>query len=399
MNSTTNTNPLISRRLVSLDAFRGFTMLAMASSGLGFRQLAKNNPENEWLQSLSFQLSHVEWQGWAAWDMIQPAFMFIVGVSMAYSYASRQARGDSYGSMFRHALKRSLVLILLGVFLRSNNKSHTYWTFTDVLSQIGLGYTFLFLLWNRKTWIQVAACIGILIGYWGLFAAWPLPGPDFDYATTGVSPDWKYNFSGFYAHWNKNTNPAHEFDLFFLNLFPRSEPFTNNSGGYQTLNFIPSLATMLIGLICGEALRKDSGEWKKFFKLSLWGIVLTVSGLLLDHFGICPLVKRIWTPSWALFSSGIVMFLLAIFYLVIDLVHFQIWAWPGIIVGMNSIAFYVLNALCKGWIAGTLKTHFGENVFAIFGTNLEPVTTQFLLLLILFLIVWWMYRQRIFIRI
>ncbi len=399
MSSATQLQHAKPQRLLSLDAFRGFTMIAMASGGLGLRQLYKNHPKNETLEFISQQLSHVPWEGWVVWDLIQPAFMFMVGVSMAYSYASRQAKGDSYASMFRHAAKRALVLILLGVFLRSNHSSQTNWTFTDVLSQIGYGYLFLFLLWNRKLWIQILSLLFILIGYWTLFAVWPLPGADFDYASAGVSQDWEYNFTGFAAHWNKNTNPAHFFDIFFLNLFPRSNPFTHNSGGYHTLSFIPSLGTMLLGLLCGQILRKDLSQWKIFGSLVFWSILLTAAGWALGEFEICPVVKRIWTPSWALFSTGLVMMILAIFYLVIDIVNFRFWAWPGIIVGMNSIAFYVINALSKNWITKTIQTHFGQDIYQIFGTSIEPVTIGVIQLLSLLLIALWMYRQRIFIRI
>ena len=102
----------------------------------------------------------MEWVGCAAWDLIQPSFMFMVGVAMAYSCASRQAHGQTYGQMLRHAIVRSIVLVLLGVFLRSDGKAETYFTFEDVLSQIGLGYTFLFLLWGRSTWVQLGAALG-----------------------------------------------------------------------------------------------------------------------------------------------------------------------------------------------------------------------------------------------
>jgi len=110
-------------RLVSLDAYRGFIMLAMASGGFAVATVVRKNPslnENETWRFLAQQLDHVEWRGCAFWDLIQPSFMFMVGVSMAYSYANRQARGQSYARMFGHALFRSLVLVALGVFLSSN---------------------------------------------------------------------------------------------------------------------------------------------------------------------------------------------------------------------------------------------------------------------------------------
>ncbi len=388
-----------SPRLVSLDAYRGFTMLAMASGGLGLGAVAGHYPDDPVWQEIGRQMEHLPWVGCVAWDLIQPSFMFMVGVSMAYSYASRQRRGDTYGQMFRHAFFRSIVLVLLGVFLRSNGRSETYWTFEDVVSQIGMGYLFLFLLWGRSAKVQFSAALLVLIGYWALFALWPLPSADYDYAAAGVDPHWEYNLSGFAAHWNKNTNPAHAFDVWFLNLFPRSTPFQNNGGGYHTLSFIPSLATMIFGLMAGELLRSDRSGSRKFLVLVAAGALGMAVGYALDFYDICPVVKRIWTPSWAIYSSGACLLILAAFYCVIDLWGLWWWAWPAVVVGMNSIAIYIMTWLFKGWIRETYKTHFGQDIFNIFGEPYAAVVQNVATLLALWLICYWLYRQRIFIRI
>jgi predicted acyltransferase len=134
--------PAVPQRLVSLDAFRGLVMLAMASDGLRIAQVARNFPSSSAWKWVAYHFDHVPWVGCAIWDMIQPSFMFMVGTSMAFSYAGRQARGDSYGKMLRHAVVRALVLVLLGIFLRSRSTTETNFTFEDVLTQIGLGYVF-----------------------------------------------------------------------------------------------------------------------------------------------------------------------------------------------------------------------------------------------------------------
>ena len=141
----------------------------------------------------------------------------------------------------------------------SIGKPQTYFTFEDTLTQIGLGYFFLFLLGLvRPRWLWWVAVAVLLVGYWAAFALYPLPGPEFDYQAVGVSADWAANnFSGFAAHWNKNTNFAWAFDRWFLNLFPREKPFLFNGGGYATLSFIPTLATMILGLIAGGWLREE----------------------------------------------------------------------------------------------------------------------------------------------
>jgi heparan-alpha-glucosaminide N-acetyltransferase len=399
--STPATKPL-PPRLVSLDAYRGLTMLAMASGGLGLYRVAEkmkeSGNESTFWNVVGYQFEHVEWVGCAAWDLIQPSFMFMVGVAMAYSCASRAAHGQTWGQMFRHALVRSFVLVALGVFLRSDGRDQTYFTFEDVLSQIGLGYTFLFLLWNRPTWVQFLAAFGILAGYWALFYFYPLPPADFDYASVGVPPDWPH-LQGVAAHWDKNTNPAHYFDVWFLNLFPREKPFEFNGGGYLTLSFIPSLATMIFGLLSGELLRNSWSNGKKLLVLIAAGLLGLAAGWGLQEAGLCPIVKRIWTPSWTLFSTGWTCLILAAFFGLVDMLGFRKWTFPLVVVGMNSITMYVLAELSKGWFYETIKTHFGTSLFSFAGEAYEPFFAQLWILFAMWLFLYWLYRQRVFIRI
>jgi heparan-alpha-glucosaminide N-acetyltransferase len=388
------------QRLVSLDAYRGLTMLAMASDGLALHAVANSQQlrENPTWQTIGYQFEHVDWVGCAAWDLIQPSFMFMVGVAMAYSCASRQARGQSYARMLFHAIVRSLILVLLGIFLRSNGASQTRFTFEDVLTQIGLGYTFLFLLWGRPAWFQFTTAMAVLFGYWYYFFAWPPPGAGFDYQSVGVPANWPH-LEGLGAHFDKNTNAAHEFDTWFLNLFPRKDPFRYNGGGYLTLSFVPSLATMIFGLLAGELLRSPRTQGRKFVLLVAAGLLGLAAGYGLQAAGICPIVKRIWTPSWALFSTGWCLLILAGFYAVVDILQFQKWTFPLVVVGMNSITMYCMAQLIKGWLRGTLRTHFGARIFELVDEPYRPILASAWVLLVMWLICYWLYRQRIFIRI
>jgi len=153
------------QRLQSLDAFRGAVMLLMASSGFGIPQVAKAFPESPVWQFFGHQCEHAAWRGCTLWDLIQPAFMFMVGVALPYSVANRRARGAGFGALFAHASWRSLALILLAVFLTSAWSERTEWVFTNVLAQIGLGYPFLFLLAFTKPRTQWGAVGFILAGY------------------------------------------------------------------------------------------------------------------------------------------------------------------------------------------------------------------------------------------
>jgi hypothetical protein len=188
---------------------------------------------------LAFHQSHVEWRGCSLHDLIQPSFSFLVGVALPFSLAARAARGQSPVWMALHAAWRALLLVLLGILLRSVGQPRTNFTFEDTLTQIGLGYFPLFLLGRASPRWQWLAVAGILAGYWAAFALYPLPGPDFDYPAVGVPAGWPHLAAGFPAHWNKNSNLAWAFDCWFLNLFPRGKPWAFNGGGYATLRDCP----------------------------------------------------------------------------------------------------------------------------------------------------------------
>ncbi|MFQ3594237.1 MAG: DUF5009 domain-containing protein, partial [Gemmataceae bacterium] len=292
-------------RLVSLDAYRGFIMLTMASGGLGLNQIHRQlemrvcitsvcsflatplgwlgavgtiapqrsevAPASPFWATLGTQFEHVEWEGCAFWDLIQPSFMFMVGVALPFSLAARAAKGDSWLRQLVHAVWRALVLILLAVFLSSpqtglrgpTEQPLTNWIFPNVLAQIGLGYVFVFLLAGRGLLVQSLALVSVFVGTTALYALWPIP-PGFDATQVGVPATFP-RYEGYFAAWNKNANAGHFIDIWLLNLFPCVEPWRYNAGGYQTINFVPSLITMILGLMAGEMLRRgDMNQASKF---------------------------------------------------------------------------------------------------------------------------------------
>lgn len=374
-------------------------MLFMASEILRIPGVARGFPESATARFLGSMLDHRAWVGCAPWDLIQPAFMFMVGVSLPFSLAARRARGQSFGRMFAHSVFRAVVLIALGIFLRSQSRAQTYFTFEDVLTQIGLGYVFLFLLGWARPKVQWAAAVMILVGYWAAFALYPVPAPGFDTTTVGVPQDWPHHQTGFAQHWDKNTNLANAVDRWFLNLFPRERPFVYNRGGYLTLNFVPSLATMILGLLAGGLLRSSRPGDSKARLLIIWGVAGLILGTALHLLGICPLVKRIWTPSWTIFSAGWVTLLLAGFYYVVDLRGYRRWAFPLLVVGMNSIAMYVLVHVASDYVTRSFAIHLGRAPFESFGPAFAPIALGSATLLVFWLILFWMYRNKVFVRI
>jgi len=387
-----------SARLVSVDAFRGLVMLLMLAEVMRLPEVAQAFPQSLFWRIVGFNTEHVQWQGCSLHDLIQPAFSFLVGAALPFSIASRRRKGQNLTQMLGHAVWRSLLLIVLGIFLRSLHSPRTYFTFEDTLTQIGLGYVFLFLLGFTRVRTQAITLGVILVGFWAAFALYPVPGVNFDYPRVGVLPNWEHNYTGFFAHWNKNSNLSWAFDVWFLNLFPREHPFVFNQGGWSTLSFIPTLGTMILGLLTGEWLKGNRSKIQQLQGLAIAGAGSLLLGLSLQWVGVCPIVKRVWTPSYTLYSAGWAALLLAGFFALIDWKELHDWAFPLVVVGMNSIAIYVMSWTMKGFIGDALDRHF-SGVFGVAGATLQPVLHGFGVLVVFWCILFWMYRKKIFLRI
>ena len=373
-------------------------MLLMMAEVLRLAQVAKAMPGSGFWAFLASQQTHVDWAGCSLHDTIQPGFSFLVGVAIPYSIASRMAKGGAFPGMLIHALWRSLLLVALGVFLRSGNSTQTNFTFEDTLSQIGLGYPILFLLaWKPPRWHWGALGV-ILAGYWLAWAMYPVAGPGFDYQAVGVPQDWAHHYTGFAAHWNKNSNLGSAFDQWFLNLFPRATPFVANRGGYLTLSFIPTLATMILGLAAGRWLRESAPEMP-MKKLLMAGAIGIAAGLLLHVTGVCPVVKRIWTPSWTLFSGGICFLFLAGFCWLIEAKGYRKWAFPLVVIGTNSIAAYLIAHWWERFVTSSLRINLGARAFQFAGVELEPLVLGLAVLAAYWVFLYWMYKKKLFLKI
>jgi heparan-alpha-glucosaminide N-acetyltransferase len=387
------------QRNLAVDAYRGLVMLLMMGEVLRFADIASVYPASSFWRFLAFNQAHVEWTGMSLHDTIQPGFTFLAGVALPYSIRSREGKGQSLRHMLFHTVWRSVVLIALGIFLRSTQGPITNFTFEDTLTQIGLGYTFAFLLtFARPRW-QWIATGAILFAYWLAWALYPAPASGFNWVAVGVPGDWhRHLLTGFAAHWNKNSNLGQAFDVWFLNLFPRTSPFAYNSGGYLTLSFIPTLGTMLLGIIAGRWFI-ESAPKIPLRRFLIAAAALIALGLLFHLTGISPIVKRIWTPSWTLFSGGVCFLFLTVFSWIIDVRGWRRIAFPLIVVGMNSIAAYLIAHLCEDFIQSSFRIHLGTRALNAFGSALEPLLLGALTIIAYWLLLYWMYRKRVFLRI
>ncbi len=373
-------------RLRSLDAYRGFIMFTLAAAGFGTVQMAAKFPDS-WWAAAAVQFRHAPWEWGVFWDLIMPAFMLMVGVAMPFSYAKRAAVGDPPARQVRHAIGRAALLALLGTLMMTQNGR-----FLNVLTQIGLGYVFVFLLLGRSARTQLAWMGGLLAGWWLLFSLYPIPGATYDFAAASAkSAD---VLEGFRGHWSRNVSLAADFDRWFLNLFPNDKPFVAHVGSTTTLNFIPAMANMLLGVMAGQVLMGARPAAEKLRWLVVAGAGCLVIGVVAG-FTVCPVVKRIWTPSFALWSGGLTLWMLAAFYAVIDVRGWNRWSLPLEILGMNSLAVYLMTLTWPAWITKAFRAQLGADTFTgAYG----PVWEHLAWLGVIWLVAWWLWRRKLFFR-
>ncbi len=349
-------------RLLSLDVYRGFTMFLMASAGFGFAVLA-DNPGLQWW---AHQFMHVKWEGCTAWDLIQPSFIFIVGVAMPFAFAIRSSRGESHAIQLWHAAKRSLTLLVVGMAIVCIHREEVYFNFITVLQQIAIAYFFAFFVLGKSWKVQGLTALAILAVHALLFQFGPGAGADV------------------YA---KNANFASWLDLTILNR--------PNSGGYTSFNAFSSIATVIMGIMAGELIRGGTDEKKKVLTMLLAGIGLIVAGSVLHP--VIPVVKRIWTASWTLFAGGWAYLLLAAFYWMIEIKGWRRWSFIFQVVGMNSIAIYVFYQLLHRSIDSWLWV-FTAPVLGGLG-DLGIILQAWLVLAIHWYFVYWLFKRKIFLKV
>lgn len=308
----------LTQRLLSLDVYRGVIMVSLICFGFGLRAVEK---DPRW-GFLARQVDHSQWVGVTFWDLIQPAFMFMVGVAMPFAFARRRAMGATRSELLRHALRRAAGLIVVGVLITCITEGKIYLEFRRVLQQIAVGYVIAFFLLERGLVLQIVAAAGILVFY---TAAWI-----------------------FYAH-HTGTDPWAMGDANMGGAFERLVFRHNSTGHYVSLNSIPETATILFGIICGEIVGTNWPRKRVMSWLAVMAVAGIGGGLLLGLW--IPIVKRIWTPSFGLLASGIVILFLLLFYWMIEVMNWRRGWTFFVVVGMNSIFAYTMAEIFRGWFS------------------------------------------------
>ncbi len=348
-------------RLVSLDAYRGFIMLLLISHGFGFAAL-RHYPGWEWLAA---QVEHAAWTGVTFWDLIQPAFTFMVGAAMPFAFTRRRQQGASQAQLFRHVAWRAFALILISNIMSNfGGKPRPVLQLINVLCQIAFGYLLCSLILQLRFRWQIAAGALLLGGHWALFAAFP--GPDGPFSMTG--------------------NIGQVIDRALLGYtYP---------GYYTTINFLGNAVTILFGCWAGLLILSPRTHGQKLKTLLGSAAAAFAIGLALEPFN--PMVKRLWTASFTFFSAGWVILMLAAFYWVIEVRQLRKWAFPFVVLGMNSIFIYCFSQMLHGWLNRGLGVFTGN--FWYLG-HLGAIPQQLTVLAAMWYLCFWLYQRKIFFKV
>ena len=349
-------------RLQSLDAFRGFTMFWL----MGGKAFVLAVSALLGLEFVRFQLSHSEWEGVRYYDLIWPSFMLMVGVSIPYSFAHRSLE-RTRGALLRTAWKRAAILFLLGSLRDSLSEGvPRLIELSSALQPIAVAYLVTSYLADRTAKVQVGVATGILLGYALLLAS---------VGTSTIS-------AGLYQ---KNHNVVTAFDQFVLG---RAHP----DGWGTLLSLIPTIATTIVGLRFGSVLLSARPGTTTLTIFVGTGLGCLAAGFTLSPF--VPIIMKLWTTSYALVATGWACLFFAAFYWVIDLRGWNRWAFPLVVIGVNALAAYMLNTIIPLRVIVGTFTRPLVPALGVFG----PVLATGAVLLAGWLILFWLYRRKIYLR-
>jgi len=312
-----NQNKPASKRLLSLDALRGFDMFwIMGGEGI-FIALASLTgwPVFEWCAR---HLEHVEWHGFHFYDMIFPLFLFIAGIAFPFSMAKRTANKESRKSIYKHVIYRGLILVLLGILYNNAVRFNlTELRYGSVLGRIGLAWMFAAIIFmNTKLSWRIVWFWSLLIGYWLLLLIFPAP--------DGGGAD----------VFSREGNLASYIDRI---LMP-GRLYLGNHDPEGIFSTVPAISTALLGMFTGEFMLSkylSNKPLQKVLYMVLAGIAFMIIGKIWDlNF---PINKNLWSSSFVCYVGGLSLLLFALFYLVIDVWNFRKWTLFFVVIGMNPI--------------------------------------------------------------
>ncbi|MFH6603126.1 acyltransferase family protein [Maribacter algicola] len=301
----------VSKRLFSLDVFRGLTMFLLIAEAAGFHHNFTELTDGTVFSGLAHQLHHHPWNGLRFWDLIQPFFMFIVGVAMPFSLRKRLASG-SRSEATRHIFKRCFLLFAFGALLHCVYSHELVWELWNVLVQLAFTILIAYAIMNLPNKTQIGISVGLLVLTEILYRA--------------------YNPEAPYVQ-------GHDSFGSYIDMLVMGKV---NNGYWVFVNFIPTAAHTIWGVVCGRILLSDASPKEKLRPFLIWGAAILILGFAMDLLNITPIIKRIATTSFTLASGGIAILTLALFYWAIDVKNnHNKWLKIFSVVGTNSIFIYL----------------------------------------------------------
>lgn len=363
---------LLRERIVSIDALRGFDMFFLIG-GFAIIRAVCGYLRTPWSDAVAAQLKHTDWHGFHFVDLIFPLFLFLVGASMAFSFEKRLQRGDSLKALYLHVVKRAALLFLLGLIyngLLDFDFSNFY--YTGVLQRIAVSYFFAALIViNTDVKWQAVAAMSLLLAYWALMTLVPVPG----YGAGVITPE--------------GSLAAHIDQLFLPGRFHRDMPYDEDG----ILSQIPCTASVLLGTLAGHLLKSNVVPRKKVTVLLAAGAGAVLAAIAWDaHF---PIIFRLWTSSYALLAAGISAVLLSVFYWIIDVRKYDRWAFPFVVIGLNPLTIYLAQKLFDFRIIADIFVHGFIDSFG----DLKPIGLVICVFAVKWLFLYFLYRQKIFLRV
>ncbi len=357
-------------RYLSVDFFRGITMFLLVGefSGL-FEHLVDPPFEGTIVAWVAHQFHHHPWHGLRFWDLVQPFFMFIVGVSLAFSVTKRLDRGDGQKSVTRHVVQRSIALLLVGWGLYCIDDGEITWRFQNVLAQMSVTYLIAYLIMNRSFWWQVVFSVILLVVADAMYRLFPL--------------------EGFNQPFTPNHNLGEWIELQLNGKLP--------GGHWVSINALSTTAHTIWGVLAGKLLLSELDQKAKLKQLLVAGALLLAAGYAFDL--LTPIIKRIATSTFVLASGGWTLVALAFSYWLIDIKKKDRVVLFFAIVGMNPLFIYLFAHVGGARMIERILHPFTHALFGWSGEASAAVLTSLAVWASLWYMCFWLYRKRIFLRI
>jgi len=311
----------------------------------------------------------MKWEGIHFWDLIQPFFMFIVGVAMPFSFANRMKKGATYKQLFSHALVRSFLMLFLGWALYCIDSDKIVFHFQNVLAQLGVTYILAFLIMRKPVAVQIGFSVLLILISEALYRFSPVEG-----------------FTNAFV-------PGENFGAWVNILIAGKE----DTGHWAMFNAIPTAAHTIWGVLAGQLLLSKKSNKQKIQYLLIAGVIGLVVGFGLS--GVTPIIKRIATSTFIFASGGWAFWALAVCYWLIDIKKYQKGVWIFTLAGMNPLFIYLFAHVGGANLIRKIVLPFSNALYRWTGELGANLILSLIVLFLLWYIVYFLYKKKIFIRI